>query len=133
MKTQFAIFNGNKLTRLTNATNAAGAVYIYVSRILRLEYDMLPNEFGKTVTKENMQSAYNDWADTMLENMQNDGYEQGEYIINMDDMISNWSNRSWVVEWNGKQYVSIGNDIQYSLIENLFNKLEVKELTVTIN
>ena len=133
VNTQFAIFNGSTITGLTNATSAKGAAFIYVSRILRLEYDMQPNELGKYVTKANLQAAYEDWADTMIENMQNDGYEAGEHVICLDGMLDNWSNRSWIVELDANgSYTTIGNQLQYQLIVDLFTKYGIEEKAYTI-
>jgi len=133
--TQYGIFNGQNLLKLTNATSQAGAVGIYVKRIMRLEYEMKENENGKIVNPENLQACYEDWADTAIENMQNDGYEAGTYIIAMEDMIDNWSNRSWVVELTegAEAWSGIGNENQYKLIVALFKKHGVveKEYSIT--
>lgn len=125
---QYGIFNGIDLTVLTNATHIEGAINIYLKRIL-LEDGYKKDSEGKILTKENLQDSYNDWADTMIENMENDGYEAGTYIINMEDMIDNWSNRAWVVtrpnsrsNWEG-----INNTEQYKLIKAVFERKGIEE------
>jgi hypothetical protein len=127
--TQWAIADGVNLFVLNNATSLEGAINIYVKRILRDEYDIKPDAEGKLLTKANLQAAYEDWADTMIENMENDGYEPGKYVIDMDGMIDNWSNRYWVAELylGATTWEAINNQFQYELIRDIFIRKGIEE------
>lgn len=134
MKTQFGITDGATLTALVNATSIEGAVNIYLKRILRDEYGITPDVDGKLLTAVNLQLAYDDWADTMEENMRNDGYAAGEHVIDLDSMVDNWSNRYWLVEYDvaTDSYVGIRNQLQYDLIEAVFTRKGIKKKSFVI-
>jgi hypothetical protein len=130
----FAITDGQTLFPLAKATNPKEAVGIMIKIIMRDEYEIKPNAEGKIVTKENLQSCYEDWAETAIENMQNDGYAPGNYTVSLEEMTDNWSNRYWIVAKEDHETVwsqAVDNSDMYKLINDRISPL-VTEKSYTI-
>lgn len=132
--THYSITDGQKIVILSKVTTLTGAVAQYVASILRDEYNYSKNEENKYCTKENLQAAYDEWVEMSLENMQNDGYESGKYIVCLEEMTDNWSNREWICTKNpgDKEWTSINNSEQYKLINDYVASKGVIEREIEI-